>query len=75
MTSTGQGHRETATASGNPAGADGDYLERCLHQVWQQLTAPGFVIVATTLAGHKTAKRGEPGYSGPARKTPDPRAV
>src|SRR5260370_26695423 len=34
----------TAIPASEPAEADGDYPERCLHEVWEELTARGFVI-------------------------------
>lgn len=45
---TGAAHRcpVTFAPAGRPADADagGDYLERCLYQVWEELTARGFVM-------------------------------
>jgi hypothetical protein len=44
MTAAAQRRPVAFASAGSPADADGDYPQRCLYEVWEELTARGFVM-------------------------------
>src|SRR5215469_5628373 len=44
MTAAAQRRPVASACAGSPAAADGEYRERCLYEVWDELTARGFVM-------------------------------